>query len=52
MTEKTAQVMCVEELDQDDCPEGLYLQDNMMLGCCPACVRNDDFNNDDEIQLH
>ena len=48
----TAQVTCVEELDQDDCPDGFYLQDNMMLGCCPACVRNDEFNIDDEIQLH
>ena len=32
------QVLCVEELAQSDCPQGLHLQENVMFGCCPACV--------------
>ena len=32
-------VRCVEELEEQDCPPGFYLQDNVMFGCCPACVK-------------
>ena len=32
-------VTCVEDLKQSDCPEGTYLQQDKLLGCCPACVR-------------
>ena len=28
---------------QDDCPEGSYLEENRMLGCCPACVRYQEY---------
>ena len=44
-------ITCVENLDQDDCPDGFYLQDKMMLGCCPACVRKDDFTNVNSISM-
>ena len=32
-------VRCVEDLEDQDCPEGHYLVDNIMFGCCPACVK-------------
>jgi len=32
-------IKCIEELTQDDCPEGSYLIDKKLFGCCPACVK-------------
>ena len=32
------EVRCVEDLQAEDCPEG-HLVDQVMFGCCPACVK-------------
>eukprot|EP00092_Neocalanus_flemingeri_P017848 GFUD01019312.1.p1 GENE.GFUD01019312.1~~GFUD01019312.1.p1 ORF type:complete len:616 (-),score=163.54 GFUD01019312.1:35-1882(-) len=37
------QIRCVEELSQDDCPGGTFLADKKMFGCCPACVKYQDY---------
>ena len=30
---------CIDELSQADCPDGSFLTENKMFGCCPACVK-------------
>ena len=32
-------ILCVEDLTEDDCPEGSFLTENKIFGCCPACVK-------------
>ena len=33
----------VEELAEHDCPPGHHLQEKVMFGCCPACVKYLDY---------
>ena len=37
------EVDCVEELAEHDCPPGHLLQEKVMFGCCPACVKYLDY---------
>ena len=38
-------VDCLAELEQEMCPEGYTLTENMAFGgCCPACVKYMDFD--------
>ena len=37
------EVDCVEELAEHDCPPGHHLQEKVMFGCCPACVKYLDY---------
>jgi len=32
-------IQCVDEITQDDCPEGTFLTEKKLFGCCPACVK-------------
>ena len=35
-------VECVPSLIASDCPEGTHWEDNIIWGCCPACIRRID----------
>ena len=30
---------CGEDLSQEDCPDGTHLAQNILFGCCPACIK-------------
>ena len=30
---------CIDEITQADCPDGSFLTEKKMFGCCPACVK-------------
>merc|ERR1712235_104519 len=39
-------VTCVEDLKQDDYPDGYFLEQNIILGVCPACVRYKEYGDE------
>ena len=34
-------VHCFPKFDPGDCPDDSYFMPNVLMGCCPACVRYD-----------